>query len=126
MTKMTNKTALQYALDNCVLPIEVAEKFEAMIAALEKKNGATRKPTAKQEANAELRSQFVDFIADHAEGEGVTCGAIAKAFSLSPQKVSAILRQAWLANEISKHSVKRVTYFTPWDGADNTAEVEGE
>lgn len=120
--KMTNKKALTYALENCSLPADVAEKFEAMIAAIDKKNGAERKPTAKQTENAALRGQFVAYVNDHFEGEGVTCGAIAKEFDLSPQKVSAILRQAVLAGEVSKHSVKRVTYFIPYNGD----EVEGE
>jgi predicted Rossmann fold nucleotide-binding protein DprA/Smf involved in DNA uptake len=121
---MTNRKALTFALENCTLPADVAEKFEAMIAAIDKKNGAERKPTAKQTANADLRAQFVAYINDHFEGEGITCGAIAKEFELSPQKVSAILRQAVLAGEISKHSAKRVTYFTPF--VEGEAEVEGE
>lgn len=123
-SKMTNRKALTFALENCSLPADVAEKFEAMIAAIDKKNSGERKPTAKQTANADLRAQFVAYIGENFEGEGVTCGAIAKAFDLSPQKVSAILRQAILAGEISKHSVKRVTYFTPY--VEGEVEVEGE
>ena len=121
--KMTNKAALQYAIDNCALPADVAEKFEAMIASLSRKS-TVRKPTAKQIENVGLREKFVDFINEHTEGEGLTCGAIAKEFGLSAQKVSAILRQAVLAGEISKHFAKRVTYFTPF--VEGEAEVEGE
>ena len=113
MTKTTDRSALTFVMENYVLPCEIYDKLTAMVAALDKKNGAERKPTAKQTENADLRAQFVAYINDHAEGNGVTCGAIAKEFDLSSQKVSAILRQAVLAGEISKGTVKRVTYFAP-------------
>lgn len=121
-SKMTNRSALTFVMDNYDLPDEVHAKLTAMIAALDKKNGAERKPTAKQTENADLRAQFVAYINDHAEGNGVTCGEIAKECGLSSQKVSAILRQAVLAGEISKGTVKRVTYFAPV----GVYEVEGE
>jgi hypothetical protein len=56
----------------------------------------------------------------------VTCGAIAKEFDLSSQKVSAILRQAVMAGEISKGTVKRVTYFAPVGVYAAADEGEGE
>lgn len=121
-SKMTNRSALTFVMDNYDLPDEVHAKLTAMVAALDKKNGAERKPTAKQTENADLRAQFVAYINDHAEGNGVTCGEIAKECGLSSQKVSAILRQAVLAGEISKGTVKRVTYFAPV----GVYEVEGE
>lgn len=121
-SKMTNRSALTFVMDNYDLPDEVHAKLTAMIAALDKKNGAERKPTAKQTENADLRAQFVAYINDHAEGNGVTCGEIAKECGLSSQKVSAILRQAVLAGEISRGTVKRVTYFAPV----GVYEVEGE
>lgn len=121
-SKMTNRSALTFVMDNYDLPDEVHAKLTAMIAALDKKNGAERKLTAKQTENADLRAQFVAYINDHAEGNGVTCGEIAKECGLSSQKVSAILRQAVLAGEISKGTVKRVTYFAPV----GVYEVEGE
>lgn len=118
-TKMTNRKALEYALTNCVLPDEVAEKFNAMIAALDKKASAERKPTAKQVANDAIRAALVEFINDNAEGDGFTCADLLKTCPAvegrSNQFVSAILRQAVLAGEVSKHSVKRRTYFVPFD-----------
>lgn len=125
-SKMTNRSALTFVMDNYDLPDEVHAKLTAMIAALDKKNGAERKPTAKQTENADLRAQFVAYINDHAEGNGVTCGEIAKECGLSSQKVSAILRQAVLAGEISKGTVKRVTYFAPVGVYAAANEVEGE
>ena len=115
--KMTNRKALTYALENCDLPADVAEKFEAMIAALDKKAGAERKPTAKQGENATIRSAVVEFINENAEGNGFTCSDLIKVCPAvegkSNQYVSTILRQAVLAGEVSKGTVKRRTYFAP-------------
>lgn len=130
--KMTNRKALTYALENCNLPADVAEKFTAMIAALDKKNGAERKPTAKQTANEAVRAALVEFINDNfTEGEnGFTCGDLLKTCPAvegqSNQYVSAILRQAVLAGEVSKGSVKRRTYFAPFGVYPAADEGEGE
>ena len=116
--KMTNRKALTYAIDNCDLPAEVREKFEAMVAALDKKNGAERKPTAKQTENEGVRAALVEYICDNMDGDGFTCGDLLKVCPAvegkSNQYVSAILRQAVLAGELSKGSVKRRTYFAPF------------
>ena len=124
--KMTNRKALEYVLSNCSVPAEVEEKLTAMIAALDRKNSAERKPTAKQTANEGVRAALVEFINANAEGDGFTCADLLKACPAvegkSNQYVSAILRQAVLAREISKGSVKRRTYFAPV----GVYEVEGE
>lgn len=124
--KMTNRKALTYAIENCDLPAEVAEKFAAMIAALDKKSSAERKPTAKQGENAAVRAAIVEFINENAEGDGFTCSDLIKVCPAvegkSNQYVSAILRQAVLAGEVSKGTVKRRTYFAPA----GQYEVEGE
>lgn len=126
--KMTNRKALTYAIENCDLPDEVAEKFTAMIAALDKKSAAERKPTAKQSENEGVRAAVVEFINENAEGDGFTCSDLIKVCPAvegkSNQYVSAILRQAVLAGEVSKGTVKRRTYFAPVGVY--AAEVEGE
>ena len=127
--KMTNRKALTYCLDNVPdLPAEVRDKLTAMIAALDKKNDAERKPTAKQSENATVRAAVVEFINDNAEGDGFTCSDLIKVCPAvegkSNQYVSAILRQAVLAGEISKGTVKRRTYFAP--AGQYVAEDEGE
>ena len=125
-TKMTNKKALTYAIENYDLPSDVREKFEAMIAALDKKSGAERKPSAKQNENAVVRAAVVEFINENAEGDGFTCSDLLKVCPAvegkSNQYVSALLRQAVLAGEVSKGTVKRRTYFAPV----GQYEVEGE
>ena len=118
--KMTNKMALNYVLENCTVPSEISDKLKAMIAALDKKNTAERKPTAKQNENAAIRTAIVEFINENAEGDGFTCADLLAACPVvegrSNQYVSAILRQAVLAGEISKGTVKRRTYFAPVGG----------
>ena len=118
-SKMTNRKALSYILDNCDLPADVSEKISAMIAALDKKATAERKPTAKQTENASVRAEVVDYINDNydAEGDGFTCSDLLKVVPVladkSNQYASAILRQAVLNGEVSKGTVKRRTYFAP-------------
>ena len=117
--KMTNRKALTYALENCDLPDEVRAKFEAMIKALDKKSGAERKPTARQTENAVIRERLVEFIdSKYVEGsDGFTVSDLLKTCPAvegdSNQHVSALLRQAVQAGELSKGSVKRRTYFAP-------------
>lgn len=128
--KMTNRKALTFALENCDLPAEVAEKFTAMIAALDKKSGAERKPTAKQTENEGVRAALVEFINENMSGDGFTCGDLIKVCPAvegkSNQYVSAILRQAVNAGELSKGSVKRRTYFAPVGVYPAADEGEGE
>lgn len=116
MTKMTYVKAIEKAI-NGELTAEVVEKLEALKASLNKKATAERKPTAKQTANAETRAALVNFINQNAEGNGFTVTDLLKQCPEvegdSNQHVSAILRQAVQAGEISKGSVKRRTYFAP-------------
>lgn len=115
--KMTNRKALTYAIENCDLPADVKEKLTAMVAALDKKSSGERKPTQKQLDNAVVRATLVEYINENAEGDGFTCSDLIKTCPAvegqSNQYVSAILRQAVLAGEISKGTVKRKTYFAP-------------
>lgn len=117
MDKMTNRKALEYAINHYDLPDAVAEKFNAMIAALDKKASAERKPTAKQTANEAVRVALVEFINENMTGDGFTCADLLKMCPAvegqSNQYVSALMRQAVLAGEISKGTVKRRTYFAP-------------
>lgn len=130
--KMTNRKALSYVLENCEIPAEVSDKLTAMIAALDKKSTAERKPTAKQAENEVVRAALVEFINDNfTEGEnGFTCGDLIKVCPAvegkSNQYVSAILRQAVQADELSKGSVKRRTYFAPFGVYAEADEGEGE
>ena len=127
--KMTYAQAVRRAIEGTVTP-EVIEKLEALEVQLQKKAGASRKPTAKQTENAELQATLVEFINEKAEGDGFTVTDLLKQCPAvegdSNQHVSAILRKAVQAREISKGSVKRRTYFAPvgvYPFADEEAEA---
>lgn len=130
--KITNRKALAYVLENCDLPTEVAEKVEKMIAQLDKKSGAERKPTARQAENAVIRAEIVDYVNEnYAEGsDGYTVTDLIKECPAvegkSNQYVSALLRQAIQAGSLSKGSVKRRTYFAPVGVYEAPAEVAAE
>jgi hypothetical protein len=113
---MTYSQAITNAI-NGNLTTETIERLTALKVQLDKKAGAERKPTAKQQANETLRAELVEFINENAEGDGFTVTDILKECPAvagdSNQHVSAILRQAVQKGEISKGSVKRRTYFAP-------------
>ena len=114
--KMTYAQAVRRAIEGTITP-EVITKLEALEAQLQKKAGTERKPTARQKENAELQATLVEFINENAEGDGFTVTDLLKQCLAvegdSNQHVSAILRKAYKAKEISKGSVKRRTYFAP-------------
>lgn len=122
--KMTYVDALTSAIEflsRHEFDSEVVEKLEACRSSYAKRNAnkGERKPTTKQVENVGIRSALVEFINAH-RGEvefGFTCSDLTKVCpaveGFSPQRVSALLTQCIKANEISKVSVKRRTYFVP-------------
>lgn len=125
-TKTTNKTALQYALDNLPdAPADVREKWANMIAQLDKKNAAPKKLTAQQTKNEGMKADLLDFLCDH-EGEGFTVSDLLKSVPAcegdSNQHVSALMRQLVETKSVEKYTEKRRTYFR----AVAVEEVEGE
>ena len=114
--RMTYVTAIKNAIQGN-LTDEVVERLTALQTTLEKKAGAERKPTARQEANANLRTTLVEFINENATDDGFTVTDLLKQCPAvegdSNQHVSALLRQAVAKREISKGTVKRRTYFAP-------------
>ena len=115
MTKITNKSALMFAI-NAIGDTnpEVTAKLQKMVEQLDKKNAAPRKLTAQQEKNETLKAEIVEFLADNAD-TGYTVSDLLKAVpSLegdSNQHASALLRQLVLADIVDKYSEKRRTYF---------------
>ena len=115
MTKMTQKIALNYVIDNCELPEEVKAKIESMIVALEKKSAKSgeRKPTKTQVANEGFKAIIVDNM-EH--GRLYTITEIAKEMpfgeELSNQRVSALVRQLKDAGVVVRTEEKRKAYFS--------------
>lgn len=127
--KTTNRMALQYAIDNLPdAPTDIVEKWEKMLAALDKKQG-TRKPTAKQNENAALRTVIVEYIKNYYEDgtDGFDCATLIKMIpeltEMNTQRVSAIIKPAIEAHELSKQVIKRKTYYVPYNP--ELVEVEG-
>ena len=114
-TKITNRVALTYAIENLPdAPAEIREKWANMIAQLDKKNASPKKLTAQQEKNEGVKSDLFAFLSAH-EGEGFTVSDLLKSVPScegdSNQHVSALMRALVLAGSVEKYSEKRRTYF---------------
>ena len=108
--KMTNRKALDYVLENCGLPSDVSEKLSAMLVALDKKSGGTRKPTANQIANEELKAKIWDSMES---GVGYRVKELAKLVGMeSFSKCSALVKQLKDSGRVARSEEKGVAYFT--------------
>lgn len=113
--KYTNKSALQFALDNLPeAPAEVREKWQKMIDQLDKKNASPKKMTAQQEKNEVVKVAIVEFLSENA-GTGYTVSDLIKSVpgceGDSNQHISALMRALVLAGSVEKYIDKRRTYF---------------
>lgn len=121
MTKMTYVGAIDFVLNTYGgmddFNREAYDKLTALRDQIAKRASGERKPTAKQTTNEAVRAQIVAFINDNMSGDGFTCADLLKRVpgleDKSNQYVSALMRQAVLAGEVSKGTVKRRTYFAP-------------
>lgn len=115
-TKTTNKSALSYILENYELPVEVAEKVQGMLAQLEKRSSAERKPSARQIENEKLK---VEILKAMSADRKYSVGEMIKEFSffpadMTPQRVSALMTQLVEAHKVEREVVKRkVLFFLP-------------
>lgn len=114
-TKMTYGKALDFVLNTCDLPTDVAERLTALQASIAKKNSAVRKPTAKQVANGEFKQDILDFMV---EGRIYSCAEIAKECpalvenGISSARTSALLTQLADAGLLTKTVEKRKNYYS--------------
>jgi predicted transcriptional regulator len=114
--KMTNKKALEIAIDLMYAQEnpdrEAIEKLENILYQTNKKNSASRKPTATQVANEGLKTDIIAFLSD---GKRATVTEIMKGVAslsgLSNQKVSAIVRQLKEDGVVIRTEEKRKVYF---------------
>lgn len=118
-TKTTNKSALTYILEHYDLPADVAEKVQGMLAQLEKRSSAERKPSARQVENEKLKGEIVNSME---EGRKYSVGEMIKEFTffpadITPQRVSALMTQLVDAKLVEREVVKRkVLFFLPTEG----------
>ena len=119
ITKTTNKSALTYILENCELPADVAEKVQGMLAQLEKRSSAERKPSARQIENEKLK---VEILKAMSADRKYSVGEMIKEFSffpadMTPQRVSALMTQLVEAHKVEREVAKRkVLFFLPTEG----------
>ena len=115
MTKVTNRSALVYALENCPeAPADIRSKWEKMIEQLDKKNASPKKLTAQQEKNEVLKADILDFLEDTAPTGYTVTDLIKTVPSLegdSNQHVSALMRFLVLSQKAERYTEKRRTYF---------------
>ena len=114
--KITNRVVLEYVLNKMIengAPDGYADKVEAMLVQLDKKNAAPRKLSEKQIANASIADEIAGLLSD---GVARTSGEIAKAIPAlegeSPQKCAGILRSMFVAGRVRKETDKRKTYYS--------------
>lgn len=111
-TKITQKMAINYVMDNFELPKEYKEKFEAMLETLEKKS-ASKKMTTGQKENEVLKGKILENMEN---GAKYTIGDMIKTFEccvgLSTSKVSALVRHLKISGEVYRYEEKGIAYFT--------------
>jgi polyhydroxyalkanoate synthesis regulator phasin len=114
MEKMTNVKAINYVLENCNVPSDVAEKLAKMKDQFVKKNTAERKPTANQVENAGLKTAILDFLADNKGAYTITdlMKSVSALADLSNQRVSALVRQLVEDGSVVRTEEKRKAYFS--------------
>ena len=112
MEKMTNKKALQFVLDNCIIPTEVQDKLEKMIEQLDKKSNSPKKPTKMQIEN----EGYMELILNAMTAEGQTVSELMKKIpefeDISNQKVAALVKKLVDAEKIVKTVEKGRSYFS--------------
>lgn len=111
--KMTNKKALNYVLEHCEIPADVAEKLEGMLAQLEKRSTSERKPSARQVENGVLKQAILDAM----EVDRLySVGEMIKEFTffpadITPQRVSAMMTNLVVDKKVIREVDKRKVFF---------------
>lgn len=111
--KMTNKKALNYVLEHCEIPADVAEKLEGMVAQLEKRSISERKPSARQVENGVLKQAILDAM----EVDRLySVGEMIKEFTffpadITPQRVSALMTNLVVDKKVIREVDKRKVFF---------------
>lgn len=112
--KITNRKALQFVLDNCEVPADVRAKIDAMIVAIDKKNGAERKPSARQVENEGIKATILNQMEVNHLYDIQT---MIKTFeglgeAMTSQRMSALLKQLVDEGKVVRSVDKRKTYFS--------------
>lgn len=114
MEKITQKSAIQYVLDNYgeTMPAEIVEKFNAMIVSIDKKASAPRNPSADVIANKGLREDILNAMeSDRLYSINDLIALVPGLATASSHKVSALLTPMKREGLIIREEVKRKAYF---------------
>jgi hypothetical protein len=122
MTKLTKKVALSYAiaaLTDSEIKSEftkdqIVAKLTEMIDGLEKKSGGEKALTEQQKQNMGFKVDILTFLAD---GKEYTATEILRSVptfpkDMSNQRVSQLLRQLILDQQVKKHEEKGKSLFS--------------
>ena len=112
--KMTKKEMFTQIMANYSLTAEEIGFIEHEIELLDKKNGTAKKPTAKQTANEGIKSEILMAMEN---GERYRIADLLKVVDnlpedMTPQRMSALVRQLILEGAVSRTEEKRVAYFS--------------
>ena len=117
--KMTNAMALEIALEvmketDAEKYAEVIEKLDKMLAQVNKKSSANRKPTATQLENEGLREKIVEYLKN--TGKRLTVSEMMKEIEglkeLSNQRVTSLATSLYKEGKIDRTVEKRKAYFS--------------
>lgn len=112
--KMTKKEMFTQILANYNLTEDEIAFINREIELLDKKNGAIKKPTAKQTANEGIKGAILDAMEN---GERYRIADLLKVVAdlpedMTPQRMSALVRQLILEGAVTRTEEKRVAYFS--------------
>lgn len=114
-TKVTQKMALGYVLENCEVPADIKEKLEKMLEQVEKKaSSGSKSMSATQKANAELAEKI---IGEMEENRLYTVTEMLKVLpclaeeEYTNQKISAIMSNLVKELKVERVIDKRKSYF---------------
>ena len=115
-SKMTQRSALTYAIEHLPdAPADVLDKLTAMVASLDKKSSAERKPTAKQVENANFKADILAWMEPNAQylSADITKGVPALVDAgVSANRVTAMLTQLVNDGAIIRTEDKRKNYYS--------------
>ena len=119
-TKVTQKMALGYVIENCEVPAEIKEKLEKMLEQVEKKaSGGSKSMTATQKANAELGEKILEEMEInrlYTITEMLKALPCLKSEEYTNQKISSIVSNLVKEGKAERISEKRKSYFRKVEG----------
>lgn len=110
--KITSKMALDYVMQNCELPTDIAEKLAVMREALDRKNAnGEKKLTPVQEENLKLKEIVLANLSTEPETISDLTKRVAELNGLTPQKISPIINSLVDEGKAVKSTVKGRSHF---------------